>query len=201
MMDDKALENSIREESARTIAAIREKEALEIKKLDEAYAMDIESFRRQVEAETQTRIRQELTKMENRAILERKKIRLQSIDRYIRGIVDEVIKGIRDNLQYKKFLFDSIPGIIEEMPAGVEIRLRPEDMPVGEDITAALAAAGKDRDVAVTGDPGIKWGGSLVVDKEGGRLFNNTLERIYFRRSLLIRQKVMKVLMEKFPRA
>ena len=198
-MDDKALENSIREESAREIAAIREKEVLEIKKLDEAYAAEMESFRRQVEAETQARIRQELTKLENRGILERKKMRLRSIDRFIRDTVDEVVKGIRENPHYRKFLLDSVSGVVEKLPGGAEIRLRPEDISLGKDIFAEMAAAGKGRDIAVVGDPDIKWGGSLVVDNEGGRIFNNTLERIYFRKSLLIRQKVMNALMKNAP--
>jgi vacuolar-type H+-ATPase subunit E/Vma4 len=199
MMDNTALENSIREESARAIAAIREKEALEIKKLDEAHIAEMESFRRQVDDETQARIRQELTKLENRAILERKKMRLRSIDRFIRGTVDEVVKGMHDNPQYRKYLFDSISGIIERLPAGVEVRLRPDDVSAGKDVVAKIAAAGENRDIAVVGDPGIKWGGSIVVDKKGGRIFNNTMERIYFRKSLLIRQKVMDVLTRNAP--
>ena len=107
-MDKTTLENSIREESARAIAAIKEKEALEIRQLDETYAAEIESFRKQTEAETEARLQQELSKLENRAILERRKLKLQSVEQFINRMVDEVVKGIRDNPHYKQFLLDAV---------------------------------------------------------------------------------------------
>ena len=193
-MENAELENSIRAEAARMIAEIREKEALEIRRLEDAYKAEMDSFEKQIKAETDARISQELSRMENRASLEQRKIVLKSVERFISRIVNDVVKGIRDNPLYRIFMIDAVSGILKKIPDGAEIRLKKEDLLLEEEIFAAIGAVGKNSSVVIVEDPGIKWGGCLVFDKAQGRVFNNTLERIYFRKSLLIRQNVMKIL-------
>ncbi|HOG83087.1 MAG TPA: hypothetical protein PK651_11955 [Smithellaceae bacterium] len=193
-MDNTTLENSIREEASRAIAAIREKEALETRQMDEVFSREMENFRKQVEAETEIHIRQEISKLENKALLERKKIKLQSAERFINRIVDEVMKNIRYDPQYVKFLLKAICDGVKTAAADVDIRLHNEDIALKKDIFAAIAAVDGSKNVFVTEDPKVQWGGCLIRDKETGRIFNHTLERIYFRKSLLIRQHVMSLL-------
>lgn len=193
-MNNTTLENSIREEAARAIAVIKEKEADEIRKLNEDYALKINDFRKKSETETQTRIDQELSRLENRAILERRKLTLTSVEQFISRMVDEVMKEIRSNPLYGQFILNSIGSIVNQVPAGVEVRLNKDDLVLEKEILATTGAQSRSNSVIIKEDPKIKWGGCLVLDEAGGRIFNNTMERIYFRKSLLIRQKVMSLL-------
>lgn len=195
-MDKTTLENSIRKESARTIAAIQEKEVLEIRQMDEVYAAELESFRKQTAAETETRLQQELSRLENRAILERKKLKLKSVEQFINLTVDEAVKGIGNNQRYKQFLLDAVCNVVKQIQAGVEVRLKREDLSLEKEILTAVGVNGGSQGVVVKEDPSIKWGGCLIFDEAENRIFNNTIERIYFRKSLLIRQNIMDFLLE-----
>ncbi|MEN6330988.1 MAG: hypothetical protein ABFD57_03250 [Smithella sp.] len=188
------LENSIREESARAVAAIKEKEASEIRHLEETCAAEIDNFRKQAAADTEARLQQEISRLSNRAVLERQKLELQGMEQFISHLVDEVMKSIRDNPLYKQFVLDALLDAAREIPAGFEVRLMPEDLALEKDILASLAAAGRNQGIGIKSDPAIRWGGCLVYDEAGSRIFNHTLERIYYRKSLPIRQRIVKML-------
>ena len=196
-MDNTTLENSIKRASEEMLADLREKEACELKRLDEDYAAEIERFRKMMEAETQARMDQELSRLENRAVLERKKLKLTTVERFIHRIVDDVMKGIRSHPRYRQFLVDEVAGTAAQSPGNVGVRLAPEDGVFGNEIDEALRAAGGDRQIRIEADAGIGWGGCLVVDSARGRIFNRTLERIYFRKALQIRRKVLQVLQDR----
>jgi flagellar biosynthesis/type III secretory pathway protein FliH len=147
-----------------------------------------------MEAQTNAKIRQESSRVENRAKVDLKKHKLKSVEAYIGRIVEEVAKGIREHPQYKRFLLDAIGDAVGRIPGGVEVRLKSEDLVFEQEIREAVKTAGGDRDIAIVEDKTIKWGGCIIVDVPGGRIFDGTIERISFRKSSAIRREVMSLL-------
>ncbi|MDO9530262.1 MAG: V-type ATP synthase subunit E family protein [Syntrophales bacterium] len=196
-MDKTPLESSIREESERAIRAIKEVEFSEIRKLDEDYAAEMENFSKKSAAEIDAKIKQELSRLENRGILDRKKLKLRIIEKFINHIVDEAVKGMRNDQRYKKFLSDTVCDAVGQIQTRAEIRLKKEDIVFKKEIMDSLKAAGRNRDIGIKEDSTITWGGCIVHDEQGGRIFNNTIERVYFRKSFAIRQEIVRILKEK----
>jgi vacuolar-type H+-ATPase subunit E/Vma4 len=196
-MGKTSLESSIREESQRAIQAIREKEASEIKRLDEVCADEIEEYRKKIEAEIYERIEQELSKLENRSMLERKKLKLRMIDDFINDAVDEAVKGMSDDPRYRMFILDTISEAAEQIHERVEVHLKGQDRNLGEEIMEKLRTYSRNHDLVIHEDNTIKWGGCIINDEAGGRIFNGSIERIYFRKYQVIRQEIMKIIREK----
>jgi hypothetical protein len=193
-MDKISLENAIMNEAEQAIRALALKEAEEIKKLDDAYAAEIDHFAKRIRAQTDIKISQESSKAENRAVLDLKKLNLKSVEVFISRTIEEAVKSIRDNPNYKRFLLDAITDASGPISTGLEIRLMKEDLILEKEILDAMKSAGKNQDINVLEGSTIKWGGCIIVDVPGGRVFDSTIERVYFRKSLVIRREVMKIL-------
>jgi len=189
------LESSIREESERILRATEEREISEIKELEEACANDIENFRKKIETETAAKIAEELSKLENKSILERKKFKLRAIEDFINHIVEDAVKEIRDNNpRYKKFLLGAALNAADQTGDRVEVSLAEDDRIFEKEMKEVLSRVGSNRNIVIHEDKSIKWGGCIVHDEPGGKIFNNSIERIYFRKSLTIRREVMRIL-------
>lgn len=191
-MDETTLEQAIQDESSRVIAAIREKETAEMKRLEEDYALQLERFKKQTEAATQARLDQELSKVQNRAALERKKLRLIGLERFIAQMVEDVAGKIRHHPRYKPFVLNTVGETLARISGDVEIRLTAQDLIWKDEILAAVADKISERHLTFVEDQQIRWGGCLIEDRQKRRVFNSTLERIYFRKATLIRREVMK---------
>ncbi len=196
-METTPLETSIREESERTIRAIREHEAAEIRQLDEACTLEIEGYRGRTGDEIQARIDQELKRIASRGILERRKLMLRTIEEFITRTVEKAVEGMRSDPLYKEFLLQSICAATLEIQSGAEVHLKEQDRIFDDEIMAALKDAGVHRDIVIRDDSTIQWGGCLVRDEAGGRIFNGTIERIYYRKSAMIRREVLRILKDK----
>jgi hypothetical protein len=194
MEDKKSLENAIRNEAEHQILAISQREAEEIKKLDNAFDSGLDEFRKTIQSQTDARIRQESSKIENRASLDLKKLKIRSIEALTNRAVEEAMQTIRSNSNYKKFLLDAIIDAVGHIKTGAEIHLKKEDLVFSNDIMDALNVSGTKSDAAIIEVSRIKWGGCIIVDVSEGRIFDSTIERIYFRKSLLIRREAMRQL-------
>jgi len=195
-MDNQSLENAIMNEAEQAIRDIVSRETEEIKKLDDACTLEIEEFRLRTQEQTDAKIRQESAKAENRSSLDFKKLKLKSVETFINSAVEDATKTIRDSPDYKSFLLAAIGDAVSRISNAAEIRLKKEDLIFEPDIRAALKLRSKDINIVILADNAIKWGGCLIIDVPGGRVFDSTVERIWFRRSLVIRREVMSILSE-----
>lgn len=191
------LENSIREESERIIGATKEKERSEIKELEETCAKEIEDFRKKTEAETAEKIAEELSKLENKSILERKKFKLQALEDFISHIVEDAVKEIRKDRRYKPFLTNAVTEVRDLTGNTLKVSLGEKDRIFENELREVLTKAGSNRNIIIEEDRTIKWGGAIVHDEEGGRIFNNSIERIYFRKARTIHREVLRILKQR----
>ncbi len=196
-MKQPPLEESIRKESEEAIYAIKEKEVLEIKGLDEACSAEVEKFREKTEAEGREKIEQERSRLENKGSLERKKLKLRGLDDFMSRMVKEAVQIMRTDPRYTAFLLDRVRDAAGEIGTGIEVSLKKEDLVLEKEIMAVAKKAGRNRDVALREDPAIQWGGCAIRDESDGRIFNSTIERIYYRKSPTIRREIVKILNEK----
>ena len=79
----------------------------------------------------------------------------------------------------------------------IEVFLTKADLPLEKEIMEAAGKAGRNPDVAVREDPAIRWGGCAIRDVSEGRIFNSTIDRIYYRDTAAIRREITKILNEK----
>lgn len=193
-MNNTSLEDSIKNEAEEVVRDLARKEAEEIKALDDAYAAELEDFMNRIKAQTDERISLETSRVGNRAALDLKKLKIRSIESFIKNAVEEAVKTIRDKPLYKEFLLGAIVDAASRIPAGAEIRLEENDMALERSIRDALKSAGSSGDIVFREDNSIKWGGCIIVDLSDGRIFDSTIERIYFRKSLFIRREAMRLL-------
>ncbi len=194
-MEKSALEQSIRDEAARTIAAVREEQSREIDELDRAYAGERDAWRKQVESESADRLSWERSRIENRGILESRKLRLRSLDELVRACAESALGRVRKDPRYRDYLVHVIGQALEQVegPEAV-IYLGEEDFAYEKDIRESCAGSGNARECRFLKDAGITRGGGIVEDREKGRIINGTLERAYFRKTPDIRREAMEVL-------
>lgn len=193
-MGETPLENSLREETERALEAIRTKEADEIKQMEQALVAEMQAFQTHIENATQARIEQALSRLENRATLELRKFKLTQIEEFVASIVDDAMRQIRSTPQYIPFLVDVVCEALRSMPAGATVHLAKEDLGLEPQIRAALESARLDLEIGFKEDPTIAFGGCLVCDEKGGRIFNATIERIYYRKQAQIRREAVRIL-------
>jgi vacuolar-type H+-ATPase subunit E/Vma4 len=196
-MDRTPLESSIWEESRSAIQAIRDKEAACIQELDAACDAEIAAFKDKIEEQIRSRIQQEVFKLKNRGIVERRKNKLHVVEEFITSIVDEAVRGIRQDARYQNFLVDAIRDALEKINGSADVSLKKEDLVFREEIMAVVMDKGKGPVVAISNNDTIVWGGCIVHDAAGGRIFNSTIERIYYRKSPAIRREVVRILKER----
>jgi vacuolar-type H+-ATPase subunit E/Vma4 len=200
--DETGLINSLRENSATKISVIKQQADDEIDKLNKEYNSNIEKLRKEINDETSSRIDQEVSKIRNRALIEKKKLQLRIIEDFIATMIEEAISELRRSGKdrYKEFLLDSVDVSLSQIQGGEalvyvsEEDMGQEDMNIKE---AIMRKAGHSPDISIAVDRGITQGGAIVVDKERGLYYTSTIERIVYRKYDEIRKEVLSILSER----
>ncbi|UCF73636.1 MAG: V-type ATP synthase subunit E [Deltaproteobacteria bacterium] len=200
--DETGLINSLRENSASKIDAIKQEAEDEIKKLERSHISDIEELKKKINDETSCTIDQELSKIRNRALIEKKKLQLRIIEDFIATMIKEAIGELRSSGKdrYKEFLLDAVDESLSQVK-GKEalVYISEEDMGLeGINIKdTIMQKAGHSPDISIVVDKGITQGGAIVFDKERGLYYNSTIERIVYRKLNEIRKEVLSILAER----
>jgi len=200
--DETGLINSLRESSAHKKTVIMQEADDEIRKLEKSYISDIEELKKKINDETSSKIDQELSKIRNRALIEKKKLQLRIIEDFITTMIEEAIGELRKSGKdrYKEFLLDSVDESLSQIKGGEAlVYISEEDMGLeGINIKETIMQkAGLSPDISIVVDKGITQGGAIVVDKERGLYYNSTIERIVYRKYDEIRKEVTKILSER----
>jgi len=200
--DEAGLISSLRESSAHKKTVIMQQADDEIRKLERSYISDIEELKKKINDETASKIDQELSKIRNRALIEKKKLQLRIIEDFIATVIEEAIRELRTSGKdrYKEFLLDSVDESLSQIKGGEAlVYISEEDMMLeGTNIKETIMQkAGHSPDISIVVDKGITQGGTIVFDKERGLYYNSTIERIVYRKFDEIRKKVLNILSEK----
>jgi vacuolar-type H+-ATPase subunit E/Vma4 len=155
---------------------------------------EIEAFQTQAASATQARLEQALARLENRASLDRKKHKLTELESFMGSMVDEAMRSVRVSPRYVPFLVDAVAQGVRNTAAGATVGLAKEDLGLVPQIEAAVRQAGLDREIRFEEDATIGLGGCLVHDTKGGRIFNATLDRIFYRKRAQIRRAVVQII-------
>ncbi|MBW1857827.1 MAG: hypothetical protein JRI42_06080, partial [Deltaproteobacteria bacterium] len=162
----------------------------------------IEELKKKINDETTSKIDQELSKIRNRALIEKKKLQLRIIEDFIATMIEEAIRELKSSGKdrYKEFLLDSVDESLSHIKEGEAlVYISEEDMMMeGTNIKETIMQkAGHSPDISIVVDKGITQGGAIVFDKERGLYYNSTIERIVYRKFDEIRKKVLNILSEK----
>jgi len=204
--DEKGLVKAIKENSDREIRAIREKAEEEIKRLKDNNEADIEGLQKQIEDETNNKIDREISKIKNRALIEKNKLKLGNIEDYIAAITEESVRDLREsnNEKYMLFLVDAIAEAVlkiyeEGITTEVEIpvHISEKDAGIEKLKDAVTEKTGNSAGINIIVDDEVRQGGAIVVDKTRGVYYNSTIDRIVFRKYEQIRKEVASILIEK----
>ena len=195
-MDKSALEQSIREDAARAIEALKAEQDHEIAELDRVFAEETAAFRERTEAESARHLEWERSRIENRRLLESRKLRLKMLDELVTECAEEAMAGARKDRRYRDYLLHFIGQALDRVAgSGVVLYLGEEDRALEEEVRKILAEAAQGRSWELRKDATLCGsGGAIVEDGEAGVIFNGTLERVYFRKVPDIRRKAMEVL-------
>jgi vacuolar-type H+-ATPase subunit E/Vma4 len=200
--DETGLINSLRENSATKISVIKQQADDEINKLNKGYISEIEKLKKEIDDETSSKIDEEVSKIRNRALIEKKKLHLRIIEDFVATMIEEAIGELRRSSKdrYKEFLLDSVDASLSQIEGGEAlVYVSEEDMGL-EDINikeAIMRKAGHSPDISIAVDKGITQGGAIVVDKERGLYYTSTIERIVYRKYDEIRKEVLSILSER----
>ena len=194
--------SSLRENSVGKIDGIKQQAEDEIKRLERSHISDIEELKKKIDDETTGKIDQELSKIRNKALIEKKKLRLRIIEDFIAAMIEEAIDELRSSSKdrYKEFLLDAVDESLSQITGGEAlVYISEEDMGLeGMNIKETIMQkTGHSPDISVVVDKGITRGGAIVFDKERSLYYNSTVERIVYRKYDEIRKEVLSMLAER----
>lgn len=197
--DANGLIGSIRDDSAHKISLIMDTAEKEIERLRQDYDSDIEELKKKNNDETVKNIEKEVSRIRNRALTEKNKLKLRNIEDFITSMIDRAVMELRGTgrEKYEEFLIGMISeslSMIRGKHALINISEEDKDLVEGWFTENRLKRAEYEDNVTIQVDNGITQGGAIVFDQDKGLYYNGTIERVIYRKYDQIRKEIASVI-------
>jgi|GEM_PF-2008066 len=186
---------SLKQEVNRKIEEINRFTAEEMDKIKNDNEREMEEFRKKENNQGDREIEFEKSKIINRTVIEKKKLRLSLIDSFIETMIRDAAKKLRLNPEYPGFIFRHIDEAVDVMGSALLlIKIGPADRDMIEQVKNYAGSKAGRCEVAV--DESIIMGGVEIINEESGILYNGSIDRIVYRHRDRLRRAVYTVLEE-----
>jgi len=165
----------------------------EIKRIEDAVKDEIGKFRAEEQTKSDKMIEYEEGKAANLFSIELKKQNLEVINRFISSVLTGASEIIRGDRRYADFLKQCVITPLKDITGqSMTICLSPGDAEFHEMIMNEVVKNSSNIKIRITYDERITTGGALVIDDEPEVVFNNTVERILYRKSDELKRIIMR---------
>ena len=198
--DGTRLIESIRDEAARRISALDEEAGKELRRIESECEAEIQAFALEQERQTDKEIAKAIAIIRNRVAIEKRKMRLNAVEDFMRAMVREAVSGFvtENRVGYISFLENAISKTLTVTGGhDLVIRLCPKDAGLEtrlhDYITGKTGYRGR---VSFTTDDTLSDRGIVIQDKKEGVSYNYTVDRIVDRAYDEIRKEVSAIVQE-----
>ncbi len=169
----------------------------EIKRIEDQVRDEIENFRAAEQAKSEKIIQYEEGKAANLLSIELKKQNLEVINGFINSVLTGASEIIRSDRRYADFLKQCATAPLKDITGrSMTICISPRDAEFSEMIMNEASKKCSNIKIRIIQDEGIITGGALVIDDEPEVVFNNTVERIFYRKSDELKRVIMRLVNE-----
>lgn len=181
--DPAALIDAVRRSAALKIQAINSDADTEIERIEAEMRDEIEKFRTLEQEKYDKMAAYEEGKASNLLSIELKKQNLDVINSFINGILSDASGYVRGDGRYAEFLRQCVISPLDEITGHrITVHISPDDAEFSEMIINETAGNGRNLKVRIVQDAVNTAGGAMIVDDEAEIVFNNTVERIIYRK-------------------
>ena len=165
----------------------------EIKKIEDEIRDGIEKFRAEEQKKFDEMVAYQDGKSANLLSIELKKQSLEVINGFINRVLTEASEIIRSDRRYAEFLKQCVTTPLKDITGrSMTICLSPRDAEFSEMIMNEALKNCSNIKIRIIQDEKIITGGALVIDDDPEVVFNNTVERIIYRKSDELKRIIMR---------
>lgn len=195
--DPSLLVDSLRENIGIKIDEINKSADLNINRMDDDLRKEIDELRKSNQKRHEEVIKHEGGKIRNLFSIDKKKQKLDGIELFIKRVIDDATGSIRKERSYIDFLNGCVLSALENVKGGsATILVAAEDLVYSKNIINKINISNIKLKVSISGDERVKMGGAMVIDDEAEVIFNNTVERIVYRKNDEIRREIVRSIKE-----
>lgn len=195
--DPAALIEAVRESVLRKIEEINSEADAEIKGIENEISGEVEKFRASEQRKYDELAGYEESKAANLLSIQIKKQKLEVIESFISSMMSGAAEALRSDSRYPDFLKWCVLSALHDISGpGATVLLSPGDAEFSEVIMNEIRNSGCDVRINITLDGSIASGGAMIIDDQSEVAFNNTVERIIYRKIDEIKRIIVRFINE-----